>query len=232
MVDYQGGERTRPRATEGIRLGSWQRQIFLLGLLGATAAFSFLVLLIFMHGLRPDLSAIGSYVSDYANGRYGILFRSALVVHGLGNLATACGLASVFASSRSGRYGAILFGTAALGIILGGLFSIDPTNAPRTIAGTIHSIVASVSFPIEAAALVCLSLAFSAAVGSRPLSLITAAAAAGSITALAWLLVSVKMGSVPGLAERVVFAVLLPWEILAAFFLMWNGSMASVADDT
>lgn len=204
---------------------------FFWGALGAAGALSFLALLVVLHVRRPDLSPVGSYVSDYANGRYGTLFRSALVVHGLGNLATAGGLASVFVTSRAGRWGAGLFGAAAVGIILGGLFSIDPVGAPRTIAGTIHTFVASVGFPIEAGALLSFAQTFGTVPGWRSLSLITSGAAASGIAALAWLLVAVMTGSVPGLAERAVFSVFLAWEILAAIFLMRNGSIASAAQD-
>lgn len=201
------------------------------GLLGATGALSFLALLIVLHVLRPDLNPATSYISDYANGRYGIVFRSALVVHGLGNLATAAGLASVFTTSRAGRWGATLFGAAAVGIMLGGLFSIDPANAPRTIAGTTHTIVASVGFPVEACALLLLSRAFAALPDWRSLSLITAIAAAGGMAALAWLLFAAMTGSVPGLAERAVFAIFLASEIVAAVFLTRNGSTAADAQD-
>ena len=218
--------------TPTLKARSRRRLSVIYGLLGATGAFSFLVLLIVLHRLRPDLSPVGSFVSDYANGPYGSLFRSALVFHGLGNFVTAVGLASVFVTSRSGRSGAILFGIAAVGTILGGFFSIDAFSAPRTMAGTIHKIVASVSFPVEAVALIFFSQALGALTGSRSFSLITFAAAAGGITALAWLLASLVTGSFPGLAERAAFAVFLIWEISAAIFLIRNSSMVTVIQST
>lgn len=197
---------------------------FFCGLFGAAGALFFLAVFITMHVLRADLSPVDSYVSDYANGPYGMVFRSALIIHGFGNLATAIGLVFSFTTIRSGQWGAMLFGTAAVGIILGGLFSIDPDGAPRTIAGVIHTITASISFPIEAIALVFFSQAFGHSANWRPLSLITPVIIVGAIIVLAWLLIAVMTKSMSGLAERAAFAVFLTWEILVAILLARNNA--------
>lgn len=201
----------------------------LLGLVGATAATAFLVVLIGLHVLRPDLS-VRDFISHYADGSYGALFRSSLVVHGFGNLATATGIALVFISSRSGYWGAILFGAAALGIVLGGLFSIDSVGSVQTVSGRVHTIVTFVSFPIELAAMLLLSIAFAGEPRWQRLSVITATAAAAATAALAWLLLAIISGAAAGLAERAAFAVFLPWEIIAAVVLVRNERASAKTD--
>lgn len=239
MVRTATGDRAHAVTTEtSMKLRSHERVataehrlLFFLGLLGTTGALSFLAVLIALHVLRPDMSPVGSYVSDYANGIYGLLFRVALIVHGFGNVATAAGLTSLFRASHSGQWGVFLFGAAAAGTILGGVFSIDPAGVPSTIAGSIHRIVASLSFPLEAGALLFLFRPLRTLPGWRSLSLITSTAAPAGLAALLWLLVAVLTGSMPGLAERAVFAVFLGWEILAAINLMWHGSNVTVANN-
>lgn len=201
---------------------------FYCGILGATAGLLFFGVFISLHALRPDLDAVTNYVSEYANGSYGWVFRSVLIVHGFGNMATAVGLAVVLATaqitiSRSAWCGPALFAGAALGIVLGGIFSIDPAGAPSTVAGAIHTRVSSIAFPIEAGGLLLLRQGFRQLPEWRSLAFITSIAASGGVAALVWLLAAVITGSMPGLAERVVFLLFMTWEILTANFLMLKG---------
>lgn len=148
-------------------------------------------------------------MSDHANGSYGTIFRAALLLHGLGNLAMAVGLTAVFADSRSARRGAVLLGIAAIGILLGGVFSIDPPGAPRTIAGAIHSVAAAVSFPIEAGALLFFARAFRTNSTWGLFAGFTRLIAVAGLLCLAWVFAAVWLKGAVGLPERVSFLVFL-----------------------
>ena len=184
-----------------------------LGVLGACGAALFVVILVTLHLLRPDLGFASDYVSDYANGPYGGWFAAALLAHGLGNLALATGLGLGVAPSRRGLVGSALLAVAAVGILVAAVFATDPEGALPTTAGRIHSLAAAAAFPVEVVALVLLARAFAA---SRRWSRLTSAAAGVAGLALAWLAVAVARGGAPGIPERTVLAVLAVWELSAA----------------
>jgi hypothetical membrane protein len=186
------------------------------GFFGATNAILLLALLILLHWLRSDLDPLSNYVSDYANGSYGTLFRIGLVLHGLGNIAIAMGIATALTGSRSGRRGALLLGITAVGIVVGGIFSFDPTGTLRTITGTIHTIAAETSFPIEAVALLFFAYAFRDTLRWNSFVNFTLGIAIVGILCLTWLFIAVMTRTAPGLAERAVFLVFFVWEIWIA----------------
>lgn len=196
----------------------------LLGGLGASGAIIWLGTLIVLHLLRPDISFVRSYVSEHANGSYGLIFRTALLLHGLGNLALAVGLAVAYADSRSARRGAMLLGVAAFGILLGGGFSIDPPGAPPTIAGAIHSVVALTSFPIETGALLFFARAFRTNSTWGLFAGFTRLIAVAGLFCLPWLFGAVLFGGAVGLPERVGFLVFLSWNIPAGILLAIHGA--------
>lgn len=187
-----------------------------LGKFGATAAILFLLTLFALRALRPDISVISNYVSDYANGPFGGFFETASFVHGIGNIAIAAGLWFVVAESQLGRWGVILFWVAAMGVIIAALFSTDPLRAPPTFAGTVHLTAVFASFFMEAVALFLLALAFKSFVLWR--SFITTTTILGVFGSISLLLLLVfrGVGVSPGLAERAALLAFMAWEIVAA----------------
>jgi hypothetical protein len=190
-----------------------KRLVRTFGFFGATSAIFLFALLILLHWLRSDLDPLNNYVSDYANGSYGIFFRIGLVLHGLGNIAIAMGVGTALTGSRAGQRGAMILGITALGIVVGGIFSIDPTGTLRTITGTIHTIAAETSFPIEAVALLFFAYAFRDTLRWNSFVNFTLGIAIVGILCLTWLFIAVMTRTVPGLAERAVFLVFFVREI-------------------
>ncbi len=187
-----------------------------LGALGVLGAIVFWAALAVLHDLRPDLSFLDDYVSDYANGSGGTLFTVAVFAHGTGNMAIAAGLRRDLGRGRVAGLGVLAFAVAAVGFFLAGIFPTDPAGAATTVTGLVHRGAATASFAVELVALVLLVPVFRARPAWRdhlPLSLSLTAAAA---VALLWLGVGITNDWVPGLAERTALATFTVWEFATA----------------
>lgn len=172
-----------------------------------------------LHALRSDLDVVNDYVSDYANGPWGSLFTAATLVHGVGNLAIAVGLGYALGRNLAARAGALLFAVAALGLLAAGFFPTDSTDAPQTVTGVTHRVIAAGSFVVEFAALVLLGLALRAdAVWRNYLKPSLALTVVAAIT-LGWLLVAILVEWPPGLPERAALLTFTVWEFTTAVLL-------------
>lgn len=187
-----------------------------LGAVGVLGAIVFWAALAVLHDLRPDLSVLDDYVSDYANGSGGTLFTLAVLAHGAGNVAIAAGLRRDLGRGRVAGLGVLAFAVAAVGFILAGVFPTDPAGASTTVTGWVHRGAVTGSFAVELVALVLLAPVFRARPAWRdhlPLSLSLTVAAA---VALLWLVVGIANDWVPGLAERSALAAFTVWEFATA----------------
>lgn len=186
------------------------------GLAGAAAALLFAGALVALHWLRPDISIVDNYVSEFANGPYGALFSVPSFVHGIGNLAIAAGLWTALAGAPLGRLGAVLFGLSAIGILVAALFSADASGAPPTLSGQVHLMAAFSSFAVEGVALLLFVRSFARLPSWRGFAATTGALMAVGSAALVLLLVFRAAGQPPGIAERVALVAFLGWEFLAS----------------
>lgn len=187
------------------------------GMVGMAGSALFLVALVALHVLRPDLGIAADYVSDYANGSFGALFATALYAHGIGNLALAAGLALELAPSRRGVTGSLLLAVAAVGIVLAATFPTDPAGAAQTTVGRVHGAAATGAFPVEVLALFLLGGAFT--VGGRWRRATWQVAGIVGL-ALIWLEVAIIRGGAPGIPERAALVMLAVWELAASVHLI------------
>jgi hypothetical protein len=106
----------------------------------------FLIVVIVLHFLRPDLNPISRFISEYAVGPYGFLMRSAFFGLSLGSLALVVGL--YLGVSRPGRswIGLVLLGVWGVGILIAGIFPADLQGAPVTTVGSIHQTASALAF--------------------------------------------------------------------------------------
>lgn len=188
-------------------------------IMGATGAIFYFVVFVILHFLNQDISPVTNYVSEYAIGSYGNLFRISLFVHGLSNIFTSAALAYYFRQSRAGVSGAILFGVASFGMILGAIFSMDPSGALRSTAGTIHQLAAFGSFLVETVALALFGSIFKNIPAWKSFGTVTMSIVVVNIILLSWLIVSIATKGMLGIAERGAILTFLLWEILAAVYL-------------
>lgn len=209
---------TDPRFTTGdaFTAARTPRVVTACGIAGLAGASLFVVALIVLHLIRTDIDWTRHYVSDFANGRFGWLFVAAAVTHGFGNLAIGVGLWRSLDRRPVSDSAVLVFGLAAVGVVVAALFPIDPPGQALTPAGLVHRAVVTASFPVELAALFLFSVAFVARPRWRGRAKVSFALATFAAVALAGFFLAVSRGRMPGLAERLALASFLAWELWAA----------------
>ncbi|GEM_PF-835599 len=191
------------------------------GVVALIGASVFVGSLIALHAVRADIDWVTHYVSDFANGRFGWLLVFGAAVHGIGNAGLSIGLWRALGPGRLNAWGALLLGVSAVGIVMGGVFPIDPAGQPATWTGVAHRAIVAGAFAVETLALFLLNRAFARSASWRD------AAARGRVFAtvaaltLAGLLVAVQQQTAQGLAERAALAAFMSWEVWAAIVLTW-----------
>jgi hypothetical protein len=169
---------TAPAATLGPSVAPISRTAACLTVAGATG---FLVLLVLLHFLKPELDPSWRFISEYAIGDYGWMMALAF-------LSLALGYVALFIAIRrqlgtfAGRVGMTLLLVSAIGLILAGVFTSDPitaTESTGTMHGKLHSLGGMLGLAMPfAAALISWSLARSKAWSSARRSLRVAGAVA------------------------------------------------------
>jgi hypothetical protein len=196
-------------------------------LLSTVAAVGFayaLVVTVAMHFLRPDLSPVSSPISEYAVGPDGFLFATALFLWGAAALVLAAGIRRGVGPPGPSRIGLALLGVFGVGLIVASFFPMDVPFPPKdfspgsvTASGVTHVLSATVAtfvFPIAA---LLLSRGFAKDVNGRPFRLPEQALALASAAAVVALFVTSAVDiHFFGIAQRVVAALVLAWQLLAA----------------
>ncbi|HEX8918007.1 MAG TPA: DUF998 domain-containing protein [Chloroflexota bacterium] len=137
-----------PTPTPHIELGTKKlRSIRLLALGAQLGIDGFIVLVVLLHFLRPDLDPGIRTVSEYAIGRYGLLMTTAFFLLGLGSVALAALMAWVPEARSFGRLLPWLMILFALAVMVCGIFRTDTTipGSAVTIGGGIHKAAADVA---------------------------------------------------------------------------------------
>jgi hypothetical protein len=189
----------------------------------------FVLAILALHVVQPELSPLNEAMSYYVHGANGWLATVALLAIGAGSLALTIGLGL----QLDGREACIGFGFLAvwsIGAILGGAFAADPRgnwDKQPTMAGAIHGIAAMVAltaFP-PAAALITRNIRRNAQIG-RIGRLLSALAIASVISFVAFfgslLPVFVRPGPpvLLGLTERILLAIYAAWLVTCALGLL------------
>ncbi|HET9919410.1 MAG TPA: DUF998 domain-containing protein [Ktedonobacteraceae bacterium] len=124
------------------------RQAARFALASSVGVLYFIMAVVILHLLRPDLNPVTHAVSNYAVGPFGFLMTSAFFMLALSEFALAQGLVRGLACSRRARVSVALLNLAAAGLVVTGLFHSD-VNAPRPPASTsalLHWTGAGISF--------------------------------------------------------------------------------------
>jgi hypothetical protein len=106
----------------------------------------FVVIIIALHFLRPDLNPIQRPTSEYAVGPYGWLMTSAFFSMSVASSALVIGLSQGVSQPARSRIGLGLMGLWGVGVLIAMFFPIDPDGAPQTLSGTIHRINGPLAF--------------------------------------------------------------------------------------
>jgi len=192
----------------------------LYGLLALVGMATFMTSLIVLHLMGTDIDWMHGYVSYLANKPLGWVFITGTFVHGLGNLALTMGLRDALNPGRLRNWAVVLFGLAAVGILLTTLFPIEPPGQTPGTAGLAHRAFASATFALELAALFAFSAAFRRRRRWRRQQAVSLALSVSAAVALTAFFIAIQVDIAPGLAERVALAVLLAWELWISFQLI------------
>lgn len=116
----------------------WLARLQLVGVAGFSA---FVVAVLALHGIQPNLNPAEHTISEYSLGNYGWLMRAAFVAVGVGTLATAGSLRLRFGPCGAWRYvGLLLLVAAVIGVFLVAGFNTDYLRVPETAHGTVHGV--------------------------------------------------------------------------------------------
>ncbi len=168
-----------------------QRAVFL-------CAAYYVIVLIALHILEPELDPRFMFMSAYALTDYGWLMTTTFFVLGLAAFAAAAGLRQVHQSLRSARIGIGLLAVGALFVCLAGVFK---DSIPHLLAGV-------VVFPSIVMAVLLLSWSFRQAAGWQTIYRVTLFIAFGMLAMFLSMVADVGM---PGLQQRVFIFIFLLW---------------------
>jgi hypothetical protein len=186
---------------------------------GLTGIASFVVAVLALHFLQPELSPLDEAMSYYVHGSQGWLIRVALVAVGFGSMALMIGVAQSAVGALR-RFGASMLAVWSVGAIVGGVFAADPRgqwDKPPSVAGAIHGIAAVIAITALPIAATSLSYGFGE---SKPHDRNRNTAVLAAATAVAYIafmcsLIPVMIRPGPpvllGLSQRILFVVYLAW---------------------
>ena len=108
----------------------------------------FVVAVVLLHILRPDLNPIRHAVSNYAVGPFGLLMTTAFFMLALSDFALAQGFVRALPNSKRACISVLLLNLAGVGMVVTGIFQGDvkSLHPPGTITSLIHWSGAGVSF--------------------------------------------------------------------------------------
>ena len=128
-----------------------------LALLAVVGIADFLLTLVALHVLRPDVNPVLEPISNYAVGPYGFLLTAANIGIGLAAFALMFGLYLGIAPPGRSYAGLFLLGVYGVSGLLAGIFPID-VGGEATTVGAIHNVVGNISFFCFPIAAILLSL--------------------------------------------------------------------------
>ena len=183
-----------------------------------TMAFEswFVIALITLHILRPDLAPSRTMISRYAVGPYGSLMTSAFVAAAIADLMLLLGLLRVGPPARSARWAEVLLGIAVVGLLTSALFPMDVPPAPATLAGSIHEASFMVNVACSLLATLLLATSFGSDVRWRPFQRTAWALTLAEVVAFVLQVVTIAVRSNYGVANKLFVASAVIWVFAVA----------------
>lgn len=177
----------------------------------------FVVILIVLHGLRPDYTPIDHMISDYAVGRFGGLMTSAFMAMSLGCLCLSLGLWRDGPRTAASLIGRIFLLVVFAGLLVTAAFATDLEGALETQHGNIHTISFLVN--VVGILLAALTLSFSFGADARWKSFRPAALIVAFLLIIAFVgqFLTLHRGMPYGITNRIFVTVMMVWLIAVAW---------------
>ena len=191
------------------------RSAAFLALLAIVGMAYYLLSVVAVHLLRPDIDPVSEPVSYYAVGPYGFFVGIAIFALGVGSLALTLGLRLGIAPPGRSRVGLLLLALYGVGQLGVALFSIDAESA-QTTTGLVHNIAGNISFFCFPPAVILLSLDMGKDERWRSLKRPALALSLVVLVGAIMVLVSANVVGGFGIAQRLFLLATVLWMLLAA----------------
>lgn len=172
-----------------------------------------------MHILEPEFSAIKTPMSAYVLGAYGPWMTTTYFVWCAALLGVGVGLVRTLPGSRLSRIAFCFLLISAAAVFLAGLFPMDFPGPPRTSSGRLHAAGGLFAFPTMSLGFFLFSLSFRRDRYWRKVSLTALALSSGILAVFVLALLSLLVLGFAGYAQRLLFALLCPWMIVVGLHL-------------
>ena len=194
-----------------------RQQVARAATIALVGAAYFVVIIVVLHFLRPDLNPIRRPTSEYAVGQYGFLMTSAFFSMSLASFALVIGLYRGVSQSARSRIGLALLGIWGVGVLIAMSFPIDPEGAPQTISGTIHRINGPLAFLSLTAGAILVSRRFKQDEQWRPFHRTALLLSLVMVAVFIATFVNIATGSgFAGLCQRIFLVAFATWFLLTA----------------
>jgi Protein of unknown function (DUF998) len=201
---------TQPLQKETRFTGSLMTYASLTGL-GAPVVFYAVMILLGI--ITPHYNAISQFGSELSLYKYGWAMITNFIGFGILELIVAVSVFQAFGTDTSGKLGSVMVGVLATSFLIAGIFVTDPNGTIRTIHGGFHFAAAILIFFIS---MPVGSVAFAYHFRRQNKMFATYSLISGVLTPLLFI-ATVTAGSILGLMERIVIAVILGWLFVLAY---------------
>lgn len=195
-----------------------------LGLLAIASVVYYVLVVLAMHVLQPELNPLHTPMSVYVLGDYGFLMTTTYFASSAGFLGVGFGLSQTLPRTRLTGVALAATVLASTGSLVAGIFPTDWPPPMRSTSGQLHELAGLVTFPAVIIAPVLFSLKFWSDEYWRRVSVVALGVSAGIVAACAvfWGLIAVAIseGVVDrppdflGLVQRISFGLFWVWMIV------------------
>jgi hypothetical protein len=171
--------------------------------------------------IASEYRLIEDNVSELALGRYGFIQTIAFLIAGVGTLGLAFAIRRLTEGAWGSLIGSLLIAIYGVGAILEAIFPTDRVDIAADVlslspTGTIHVLVALVSFLCITAGMVVLTWTFSRTARWQSLTVWFALLATGAVSLFIAQVIEQGQGPLVGLTQRLFLTIISAWLILAA----------------
>jgi hypothetical protein len=185
---------------------AWTASVALLGIT------YFVLSIIALHFLRPDLNPIQHPTSAYAVGAYGWLMTSAFFSVSLAWFALVRGLAQGVKKPARSRLGLGFLSLWAVGVLISMVFPMDMPGTPPTAAGMIHDVTGPLAFLSLTLGMILVSWGFKDDMQWRPFRRAALALSVIMVIGYVATFLSIAAGTdYLGLCQRIALATSVVW---------------------
>lgn len=113
------------------------------GRVAYVATLAFVVAVLALHGLKPEIDPAWRFISEYGLGNLGWLMNVAFIVFGLGHMALVVALDGCLRGNWKGRLAQACLVVSGAGLAVAGVFTTDSILTPpgdATLSGQLHNI--------------------------------------------------------------------------------------------